>query len=120
MKWLRNILKASTLTTALFIFQACYGTPQRDFYEPGKARMSFSLVSKTTGLPLEGITISVGENELGVTNADGHCVVLIPYERNTIGPFVNFQDPEGKYMPLDTMLADLRERDILIELDSAE
>ena len=27
MKWLRNILKGLSLTTALFVFQACYGTP---------------------------------------------------------------------------------------------
>ena len=27
MKWLRNILKGASLTAALFVFQACYGTP---------------------------------------------------------------------------------------------
>ena len=27
MKWLRNLLKGLSLTTALFVFQACYGTP---------------------------------------------------------------------------------------------
>ncbi|MBO4692060.1 MAG: hypothetical protein J5604_04715 [Bacteroidales bacterium] len=30
---LRNFLKGCSLTTALFIFQACYGTPQG--YNPG-------------------------------------------------------------------------------------
>ena len=28
MKWLRNILKGVSLTAALFVFQACYGSPQ--------------------------------------------------------------------------------------------
>ena len=27
MKWIRNILKGVSLTAALFVFQACYGTP---------------------------------------------------------------------------------------------
>ena len=28
MKWLHNLLKGISLTGALFVFQACYGTPQ--------------------------------------------------------------------------------------------
>lgn len=27
MKWLHNLLKGLSLTAALFVFQACYGTP---------------------------------------------------------------------------------------------
>ena len=27
MKWIRNILKGFSLTAALFVFQACYGSP---------------------------------------------------------------------------------------------
>lgn len=27
MKWLHNLLKGMSLTAALFVFQACYGTP---------------------------------------------------------------------------------------------
>ena len=27
MKWLRKLLKGMSLTAALFVFQACYGTP---------------------------------------------------------------------------------------------
>ena len=34
MKWLHNILRASSLATALFIFQACYGSPQMAQGEP--------------------------------------------------------------------------------------
>ena len=37
MKWLHNLLKGASLTTALFIFQACYGMPQPALYaEDGK------------------------------------------------------------------------------------
>ena len=109
MKWLRNILKGATLSTALFIFQACYGTP----------------VSRTTGQPLEGISILASEHgtperEIGVTDANGKCQVEIPYIRNVEGPSLRFSDPSGVYQPIDTTLADLRNRDILIELTAAE
>lgn len=33
-KWFRNILKGISLTGALFVFQACYGTPQAPQAEP--------------------------------------------------------------------------------------
>lgn len=123
MKILRNILRGSTLATALFIFQACYGIPQSALYEYGMAPMSFSLVSSSTGEPLGGISINVrdysGLSEIGITDRDGHCTVEIPYERNALGPYIVFQDPEGNYDPKDTMLADLRERDIIIKLVEA-
>ena len=126
MKWLRNILKGATLSTALFIFQACYGTPQDAWYnEGGLAPMSFSLVSRTTGQPLEGISILASEHgtperEIGVTDANGKCQVEIPYIRNIEGPSLRFSDPSGVYQPIDTTLTDLRNRDILIELTAAE
>lgn len=126
MKWLRDILKGASLTGALFVFQACYGIPEPPLYEEaGEAPMSFSLVSKSTGEPLEGI--SIGSNatinrkegmvKMGVTDAQGKCKVNIPYRRNVEGPFVFFEDPEGRFSDKDTVLLDLRERDILIKMD---
>ena len=126
MKWLRDRLKGASLTGALFVFQACYGIPEPPLYEEaGEAPMSFSLVSKSTGEPLEGI--SIGSNatinrkegmiRMGVTDAQGKCKVNIPYRRNLEGPFVFFEDPEGRFSDKDTVLLDLRERDILIKMD---
>ena len=126
MKWLRDILKGASLTGALFVFQACYGIPEPPLYEEaGEAPMTFSLVSKSTGEPLEGI--SIGSNatinrkegmvKMGVTDAQGKCKVNIPYRRNVEGPFVFFEDPEGRFSDKDTVLLDLRERDILIKMD---
>lgn len=127
MKWLHNILKGASLTGALFVFQACYGTPQPALWEDsGIAPMSFSLVSRTTGQPLEGIEIwgndGFGENDrqLGVTGADGRCRVDLPYRRNLEGPFLHFVDPQEQYAVKDTSLADLRDRTVLIKLDSVQ
>ena len=32
-KWIHRILKGTSLTTALFVFQACYGTPPGPYYD---------------------------------------------------------------------------------------
>ena len=125
MKWLHHLLKGFSLTGALFVFQACYGMPEPPLYEEGgEAPMSFSLVSRSTGAPLEGIHIKGsafstqnGMLDLGVTDANGRCQVRIPYKRNLEGPFVVFEDPQGQYFAKDTTLADLRERDITVKLD---
>jgi len=125
MKWLHHLLKGFSLTSALFVFQACYGMPEPPLYEEGgEAPMSFSLVSRSTGAPLEGIRIKGsaystqhGMLDLGVTDANGRCQVRIPYKRNIEGPYVVFEDPQGQYIVKDTTLADLRERDITVRLD---
>ena len=129
MKFLHNLLKGASLTGALFVFQACYGMPQAPLMEEGGlAPMSFSLVSHTTGEPLEGIRIKGGtlqgswerEEVLGVTDANGRCRVEIPYARNFEGPYLRFEDPQGAFAVKDTTLADLRDRDIVIKLDSVQ
>ena len=127
MKWLHNILKGASLTGALFVFQACYGTPQPALWEEtGTASMSFSLVSHATGKPLEGIEIwgSTGrdhvDRQLGVTDAKGQCRLELFYERNLKGPRIIFIDPQEQYVVKDTTLADLRDRDIVVKLDTVQ
>ena len=128
MKFLHNLLKGASLTGALFVFQACYGMPQTPLMaEGGEAPMTFTLVSHTTGEPLEGIRIKGGSwersrevDELGVTDANGRCRVEIPYFRNQEGPYLRFEDPQGAFVAKDTTLADLRDRDIVIKLDSVQ
>lgn len=124
MKLFRNLLKGLSLTSALFVVQACYGTPQPSMFgEGGEAPMSFYLVSADTGEPLEGIVISgkrvedQNKYELGITGADGKCRTAIPYMRNLEGPFLQFEDPEGKYSAKDTVISDLRDREILVRLE---
>ena len=129
MKLFRNLLKGLSLTSALFVVQACYGTPQSSMlFEGGVAPMYFSLVDNKTNEPVEGIVVYGNPQALkynytdsltkvGVTGVDGKCHVELSYLRNQEGPFLTFKDPAGKYNTKDTTLADLRERDILIKLD---
>ena len=121
-KILHNLLKGASLTTALFIFQACYGVPQPALYaEEGVAPMSFSLVSRDTGEPLKGILIKGSSispdyySDLGVTGEDGRCSVSIPYNRNMEGPFLSpaksgAQDPQALILP---------DREVLERLDAS-
>ena len=67
--WARGLIGGLSFTSALFIFQACYGMPQDmmdDILIEGK------VTSKTSGLPVEGIRVSMGEWENHViTKSDG-------------------------------------------------
>ena len=117
------MLKGFSATTALFIFQACYGAPQI-YYDYEDVELHFSVKSASTGLPLEGIKLSSSVSasggysriELGTTDANGYCQAEVTYERNVVGPFIYFEDETGTYAPKDTLLADLSNRDVVISL----
>jgi len=54
--WRRGIIGGLSFSSALFIFQACYGTPQ-DF-QPDLL-VEGQVTSKTSGLPIKGVKVSV-------------------------------------------------------------
>jgi hypothetical protein len=58
MNWKRRLLGSISLTSALFVFQACYGSPQ-DF--GSDVLIEGQVKSKTTGNLLKGIKVSVNE-----------------------------------------------------------
>ncbi len=60
-KWLRGLMKASALTTVMFIMQACYGVPRT---EARLIHISGYVVDKANGQPLNGI-------QLGISDMDG-------------------------------------------------
>jgi len=56
--WKRKIIGGLCLTSIAFMFQACYGTPQdigQDLLIEGQ------VTSKTSGLPIKGIKVSVDQ-----------------------------------------------------------
>ena len=128
MKWLHNLLKGFSLTGALFVFQACYGTPCVPPYQDGEyTPMSFSVVSHKTGEPLKGIKILsypapnyYFKEQVGVTGEDGRCRVDLYYLRDIERAFITFEDPQVKYEAKDTSLVDLRDREIVIKLEPVQ
>ena len=67
--WTQKLIAGLSFTSVLFVFQACYGTPQDD----GIDILAEGLVkSKTTGLPIEGIKVSnIRFQQYAFTGADG-------------------------------------------------
>jgi len=56
-KLLRFLLKSFSLTAVLFVFQACYGTPQ-DFEQD--LQIEGTITDKVTGNPIQGIKVQIG------------------------------------------------------------
>jgi hypothetical protein len=114
---IRKIVGGLSITSAMFIFQACYGTPQDfglDLLLEGQVK------SKTSGLPINGIKVSVAENmQYELTDEEGKFSF---YTEMLEGLTLQFQDIDstqnGLYIEKDTVLTDLSEKvylDIALE-----
>ncbi|WP_163322216.1 peptidase associated/transthyretin-like domain-containing protein [Draconibacterium mangrovi] len=88
---IRNVLKGLSFTSAMFIFQACYGTPQDFGYD---RLVEGQVTSETTGLPIKGIKVSVaGDNSYYVTTDDeGKFSFYSEKEENVL---IGFEDIDG-------------------------
>jgi hypothetical protein len=108
-KWIRRVIGGLSLTSALFVFQACYGTPQDfrlDLLVEGQVK------SKASGLPIKGVKVSAGENmQFEITGDDGKFLL---FTQMTRGLTIRFQDIDasenGLFADRDTVLNTLAER----------
>jgi hypothetical protein len=116
-KWIRRIIGGLSFTSAMFVFQACYGTPQDfglDLFIEGQVK------SKTSGLPIKGIKVSVADNlQYEVTDENGHFSF---YTEKLEGLTLQFEDIDstqnGLYMNKDTVLTNIPQKvflDIILE-----
>lgn len=116
-KWIRKLIGGLSFTSALFIFQACYGTPQDfglDLLVEGQVK------SKTSGLPIKGIKVSVADNmQYEMTDENGRFSF---YTAMLDGLKIQFEDIDleqnGLYIDKDTVLNNESDRvflDILLE-----
>ena len=123
MKWLHNLLKGMSLTTALFIFQACYGTP--DWLHD--TSLAFKVVAADTGAPLEGVFISsrvqAADNldwiPCGKTNEAGEAHVFFGTAEG-LDPQFRFEMLDSAYRVKDTVISDMKYRTVEIQLVKAE
>ena len=75
-KWLRTIFGCISFTAVAFAFQACYGTMDDWYYD---VKLTGTVRSKSTGLPIKGIKITVNDgmryydenNASGMTDENG-------------------------------------------------
>ncbi len=106
---IRRIVGGISLTSALFVFQACYGTPQDfglDLLIEGQVK------SKTSGEPIKGIKVSVADRmQYQVTDEEGRFSF---YTETMEELTLQFQDIDasqnGLYADKDTVLSNLSER----------
>ena len=107
--WIRKIVGGLSFTSAMFIFQACYGTPQDfglDLLVEGQVK------SKTSGLPIKGIKVSVADNmQYEITDEEGKFSFYTEmFESITL----QFQDIDstqnGIFVDKDTVLTQISER----------
>lgn len=108
-KWIRRILGGLSFTSALFIFQACYGTPQDiepDFLVEGE------VLSKETGIPLNGIKVIIPVTlQQEFTDTNGRFSMYTPM-RDSVK--IEFQDADsignGYYKPFDTTVKQIQDK----------
>lgn len=117
LNWKRKILGGLSLTSALFIFQACYGPPQDmglDIIIEGRVR------SMKTNLPVKGIKISVADKmQYQLTDENG---IFSFYTENADIYKIKIEDIDnsqnGSFTGKDTTLTTINRSvylDILLE-----
>jgi hypothetical protein len=112
--WFRNLAGGLSFTSALFVFQACYGTPQ-DFMPD--LLIEGQVKSKSSGLPIEGIKVSVPDNmQHETTDAEGKFSFYTLFLENLKLRFEDIDSTQnGLYLDMDTTLTGITE-DIFLEV----
>lgn len=115
--WIRNIIGGLSFTSALFIFQACYGTPQ-DF-EPDLL-LEGLVKSQSTGVPIKGIKVSVPEHQYIFTDENGRFSFYTWMNEKIT---VRFEDVDGMengmYLSKDTLIENVSNQ-LSLEISLAE
>lgn len=106
---LRNLIGVFSFSTALFVFQACYGTPQdfgQDILIEGK------VISKSTGSPIEGIQISVADNTQTVSSDRNGNFSFYTSTADSYKLIFTDLDPakNGSFASTDTILSTIKEK----------
>lgn len=113
----RGLIGGLSFTSALFIFQACYGVPQ-DFYP--EISYSGQVKSRASGQPLGGIKVSLKDLDgFDYTNEEGEFMLFSDTVDRATLLFEDVDSTEnGSYVSKDTLLLNPAEEPFLeIELE---
>ncbi len=116
--WFRTLLGGLSFTSALFVFQACYGTDQ-DFVPD--TLLEGIVNSKTSGLPINGIRVSVAESmQYALTHENGRFAM---YTRMMDNLKITFEDIDstqnGLYLKKDTVVTNSGEK-VFLQINMEE
>lgn len=117
-KWRKGIIGGLSFTSALFIFQACYGTPQ-DMYP--EIRYSGQVKSKTSGQALSGIKVSLKDmQQYEYTDEAGEFMFFSEFIDQATLQFEDVDGQEnGAYANKDTLLLH-PEEELFLEIELEE
>ena len=115
-KIVRWIYKTISLTSVVFIFQACYGT-DRDF---GLDVLIQGVVkSKATAQPIEGIKVSIDLYQYELTDSEGKFNIYVPADSVYKIKFENSKE-NGEFLPKDTVLRNTTNKFIFLNISLDE
>ena len=124
MKLLHNILRGSTLATALFIFQSCYGMPQNlDNMLLYEAKVK---VTDSKGKALEGVKVSAKNTDMSdyavETWSDADGLLDLTITASVEAPSIEIRFEADGYAVKDTTILDVRnpERDFKVKLEASK
>jgi len=111
-KWLRGLMKASALTTVMFIMQACYGVP-KNLEDSVEIHISGYVTDKANGQPLQGIHLHVfhsdgwsGCHDFGESDENGYFEMRQWGNINRVSSLsIEVEDEEENYLPFDTLVS---------------
>ena len=124
-KWLRGLMKASALTTVMFIMQACYGVP-KNLEDVVEIQISGYVIDKATGQPLQGIPLHVFHadgwsacHDFGNSDENGYFEMRQWGNINRVSQLtIEVEDTLANYQHFDTLVysdTDLTELKIKLE-----
>lgn len=103
-KWINRTIRGLSFTSAMFIFQACYGTPQ-DF--GNDILLKGQVTSLQTGEPLEGIKVEVEHSgQYEVTNENGEFSLYTYADSHFKMQFSEVDTVNVNYTVKDTLIAE--------------
>ena len=102
-KWMKRILGGLSFTSALFIFQACYGT-DGDFMMD--TLIEGQVTARSTGLAIPGVKVSVEEtSQYEITGANGKFSLFTLVSDSLTFRFEDIDSTQnGSFHARDTML----------------
>lgn len=113
--WIRTIIKGLSFTSVMFVFQACYGTPQDyglDIHVVGRVK------SKTSGLPIKGIKVSVTHDlQHEITDENGEFSLYTEFRDSLSFHFQDIDSTQNsQYVDKDTLLTGIADTKLFLDI----
>lgn len=98
----RKIFGAAAFSSAMFVFQACYGVPQDGHMD---VCISGTVFSDTASTPVKGIKVTTDNNLTAITDDSGHFAIYTSPMDSVTLTFSDIDSTQNsEYITFDTIL----------------